>query len=48
LHRGLVADGLGYPLRWVNEIYLDEHESEQEILRKGLSCEGVAHRSGGR
>ncbi len=43
LHRGLVADGLGYPLQWVNEIYLDENESKQDILSKGLSCEVVSN-----
>ena len=43
LHRGLVADWPGDPLRWVNEIYLDERESDQAILNKGLTCKGVTH-----
>ena len=43
LHRGVLPDGLGSPLPWVdNELYLlDGPESQQEMLNAGLSCKAI-------
>ncbi len=41
LHRGTMADGLGQPLHWVDEMYLSENEGEMERLSQGFYCQPI-------
>ena len=41
-HRGAVADFLGQPLTWIDEVYLDPRSTEGDWLQQGLVCEPVA------
>lgn len=41
LHRGAMADGLGQPLHWVDEMYLSKNETEMERLRQGFYCQPI-------
>lgn len=43
LHRGATAAGPGYPLEWVDEIYLDPSGGAEEWRDKGLLCEPIPH-----
>lgn len=38
LHRGVTADGLWQPVRWLNEIYLEPAAGEAGWREKGLTC----------
>jgi hypothetical protein len=41
LHRGVVAEGLGDPLRWVDEFYFDPNASAADIARQGYTCDPI-------
>ena len=38
LHRGVTADGLWQPVRWIDEIYLEPEAGEPGWREKGLTC----------
>lgn len=38
LHRGVTADNLWQPVRWIDEIYLEPEAGEPGWREKGLSC----------
>lgn len=38
MHRGVTADGLWQPVRWIDEIYLEPEAGEPGWREKGLTC----------